>query len=161
TGLRDIELDALRLGPGWRHVPNDTFREAVLRVVSEPEWIISGNYAGVRDLTWGRAGVVVWLDLPLRTGLRRLTWRTVRRLVSREDEASGNRETLQRVLSHQSILLWAWRSHAPLRTEYEHSTNVYRGRVEVARLTSASAQRSWLAAARAADPGELPPGAKR
>jgi adenylate kinase family enzyme len=160
TGLPNIELDALRIGPEWRHVPNEDFREAVIRVVSQPEWLTSGNYAGVRDLTWGRADIVVWLDLPLRTVLWRLTWRTIRRLANREDIGAGNRETLGRVLSRQSILLWAWRSHAPLRTEYERSTAVYAGRVEVIRLTSAALQRNWLAATRAAEARELPPNAQ-
>jgi adenylate kinase family enzyme len=161
TGLPSIELDELRLAPGWRHVPDDEFRESVSRVASEPEWIMSGNYAGVRDLTWGRADVVVWLDLPLPTVLRRLAGRTIRRLASREDVGSGNRETLGRLLSRQSILLWAYRSHAPLRAEYERSTAVHAGRVVVVRLPSASAQAAWVAQARAARADELPNGAQR
>jgi hypothetical protein len=62
--------------------------------------VVDGNYrAVVPDLVWARADTVVWLDLPRRTVLRRVTWRSLRRVVRREELWNGNRETLATVLS--------------------------------------------------------------
>ena len=110
------------------------------------EWVIDGNYALVRDLLWSRADTVVWLDLSLPVVLRRLLVRTVRRLVSKEDLGNGNRERLGRVLGRRSIVLWAIRSHAPLREEYERKcADVRDSGLEIVRLRSPSDEEKWLA----------------
>ena len=151
SGILCVELDELRLEAGWKTVPDAQFRADVTSLVARPEWIISGNYAGVRDITWGHAQLVVWLDFSLPLVLRRLIPRTLRRLVSREEVGPGYRETWRRVLSRHSIVYWAVRSHAPLRAEYERAMAVYGKRVAVVRLRSAREEREWLAAT-VADP---------
>jgi adenylate kinase family enzyme len=161
SGLPHVELDRLVLGPGWTHMPDDEARRQVAALVTEDTWLVTGNYAAVRDLVWRRAQLVVWLDLPMRTVFRRLLWRTIQRLVRRENLGSGNKESIGRLLSRRSILLWATRSYRPLRAEYERAVEVYGDRLHVVRLRSASAQRQWLASTRAATAPELPGDAKQ
>jgi adenylate kinase family enzyme len=158
--LPNVELDALMLGPRWSRADDASFRERVAELATDDEWIVSGNYAGVRDVLWRRAELVLWLDLPKRTVLRRLLWRTVRRVLTREDLGGGNRETLSRVFGRQSIIAWALRSHSALRAEYERAVDVYAGRATVVRCRTASAQRWWLRSARAATASELPHGTR-
>ena len=158
SGLPSVELDRLVLGPEWTQLPDEEARRRVAAVVAEEAWLLNGNYAVVRDIVWRRAQLVVWLDLPKRTVFRRLLWRTGQRLVRRENLGSGNSETLGRLLSRQSILLWAPHSYRPLRAEYERAVELYGDRIHIVRLRSASAQRHWLAATRAASAGELPVG---
>ena len=159
TGLPHTELDQLMFDSRWVRVATEAFRGRVAELVENADWVVDGNYAGGRDLLWSRAQIVVWLDLPRGVILRRLLWRTLRRIVRREDVGAGRRESLVRLLSPHSILLWAARSYRPLQIEYERATEVYAGRVKIVRLKSVAAQHRWLASTRAATPQEMPKGA--
>lgn len=114
-----VELDAWHYGPAWQAVPEAEFSHRVAQQAGAPGWVIDGNYESVRDLVWLRADVLVWLDYPLPTALWRLLTRTLRRLLSGERFAGGNREQWRRVFGRQSILAWALRSHRPRRRHYE------------------------------------------
>ena len=73
----------------------------------------------VRDLVWGRATAVVWLDYPFATVLRRALYRTARRALLREQLYGGNRETFKRaLLSCDLILWWVVTTHQRRRREF-------------------------------------------
>jgi adenylate kinase family enzyme len=117
--LPHIELDALHWRPGWIAAPPAEFRAAVAVATSAERWVSDGNYGAVRDLVWGRATAVIWLDYPFLTVLRRGLWRTIRRAVLHEELYSGNRETLRRAfLSRDSILWWVVTTHRRRRRQY-------------------------------------------
>jgi adenylate kinase family enzyme len=111
--LPPIELDALFWMPDWQPALVELFRHRVETATSGDRWIVAGNYAQVRDLVWGRADTLIWLDFPLRTVLWRLLRRTVRRIVAREDLwRTGNHESWRTAFfSRHSILLWALKTH--------------------------------------------------
>jgi adenylate kinase family enzyme len=155
AGLPFHQLDHLLLAEEWQQLPAAEARAVVSSLVALETWIIDGNYARVRDLAWRRADLVVWLDLPLLTTLPRLFLRTIRRLLTREDLGSGNQESFRRLLSRKSILVWAARSHARLRAEYERALTVYGNDVCVIRLRSRRALRAWISRTRSAFPSEL------
>jgi adenylate kinase family enzyme len=114
-----IELDALHWRPGWIEAPPYEFRAAVAGAISVERWVSDGNYGVVRDLVWGRATAVIWLNYSFLTVLRRGLHRTVRRAVLREELYSGNRETLRRAfLSRDSILWWVVTTHRRRRRQY-------------------------------------------
>ena len=52
-----------------------------------------------RDLVWGRADTLLWLDYPLRLVLYRLARRTAVELRAGGASWGGNRNTLRRALS--------------------------------------------------------------
>jgi adenylate kinase family enzyme len=145
TGLTRIELDSMRFDERWNQLPEKEFRALVEQVSDNPQWIVDGNYASVRDILWRRADTVAWLDYSLSTVLRQLSWRTFRRIVTREDLGDGRRESLRRLVGPQSIILWAIRSHGPLRAEYERAAQIYGARVDVVRLRSTRETDKWLA----------------
>ena len=91
-----IELDALHWRAGWVPAPGEVFRQAVATAVAAERWVSDGNYGVVRDLVWGRATAVVWLDYPFATVLWRALYRTARRALLREQLYSGNRETFKK-----------------------------------------------------------------
>src|ERR1700749_1481473 len=70
-----IELDSIFHQPGWVPLPRDEFRRR-----------------GAKPLVWDRADTVVWLDLPRRTVMRQVIWRTLRRVAFRAELWNGNRE---------------------------------------------------------------------
>ncbi len=84
-------------------------------------WVADGGYHGkLGDLVLERAELVVWLDPPLPTVLRRLGARTVRRVRSGEELWGGNRETWRGAfLSRDSLFVWALTTHRPRRARYE------------------------------------------
>jgi adenylate kinase family enzyme len=144
-GVSHVELDALHWQPGWVEISDEAFREKVRRAVAGDAWVVDGNYAVVRDLVWGRADTVVWLDFSLTVTLRRVTWRTLRRSVTREACCNGNRESLARALSRDSIILWALSTHRRKRREYPSKVDALEARgVEVVRLRAPSEATRWL-----------------
>ena len=74
----------------------------------------TANYTGkLGYIVLERADLVVWLDPPLPTVLRRLGARTVRRVRSGEELWGGNRETWRGAFfSRDSLFLWALKTHA-------------------------------------------------
>lgn len=120
-GVPHLELDAVHHQPGWAPRPTDEFRRIVAARVAADGWVIDGNYGRVRDLVWARADTVVWLDLPKRTVMRQVVWRTLRRVALRRELWNGNRERWGNFLTwdpEQSVISWAWHKHAPDRAKY-------------------------------------------
>jgi hypothetical protein len=48
---------------------------------------------------WARADTVIWLDPPRRTVMRRVIWRTIRRVAGRAELWNGNRERWRNLLT--------------------------------------------------------------
>ncbi len=145
-GIPHVELDALHWEADWTPATLDVFRERVVQALSGDAWAVDGNYSKVRDIVWGRADTVVWLDYGLPVIMWRLLWRTWRRSLTREELWSGNRESLYRaLLSRESILLWALQTYWRRKKEYpallSQSENKH---LAVVRLRSPRAARDWL-----------------
>ena len=120
-GVPHLELDAVHHQPGWEPLPTDEFRRIVAARAAAGGWVIDGNYGRVRDLVWARADTVVWLDLPKRTVMRQVVWRTLRRVALRRELWNGNRERWRNFFTwnpEQSVISWAWHKHAPDRARY-------------------------------------------
>jgi adenylate kinase family enzyme len=120
-GVPYLELDGLNHQPGWQPLPAEEFRQAVAVRAAEDGWVIDGNYSAVQPLVWTRADTVAWLDLPKRTVMRQIVWRTLRRVAGRQELWNGNRERWRNFFSWdpgQSVIAWAWRKHAEYRTRY-------------------------------------------
>lgn len=120
-GVPPIELDALHHDPGWQEATAEVFRERVeAAFAAAPDgWVADGNYHGkLGVLVLERADTLVWLDLPLRTALRRVLWRTLRRSITREELWNGNRESLRLAFSRHSIVWWVIRHHGSHRRKW-------------------------------------------
>ena len=118
-----LELDSVYHQPGWVPLPREEFRRRVSEAVAGERWVIDGNYtSNVKDLVWARADTVVWLDLPKRTVMRRIIWRSFQRAARRAELWNGNRERWQNLFSvdkEQSVIAWAWQTHAATRAKLE------------------------------------------
>ena len=103
-----VELDSLHWQPNWVMAEKETFRQLVDQALSGPGWVTDGNYSKARDLIWGRATTIVWLDYALPVILGQLIWRTLKRVITRVELWNGNRETLRGAFfSKDSLFLWA------------------------------------------------------
>ncbi len=145
----NVELDSIFHLAGWRELSEDQFRAEVLAVTAGDAWVVDGNYVAVREQVWDRADTVVWLDLPRRVVMPRITWRTLSRMVTRRELWNGNRERLCNLLStdpERSIILWSWIKHAEYRRRYAAAMADPRwAHLTFVRLTSPAAVRRFLA----------------
>src|SRR5215212_2114174 len=114
-----VELDALYWDPGWTAVPWDLVRErADVSLPADGRWVADGNYNRIRDISWGRADTLVWLDYPLPLVLWRLTRRTLWRGLAHVELFNGNREALwKHFFTRESLFLWLFQTHERRRRE--------------------------------------------
>lgn len=140
-----VELDAIYWLPNWAESFDDEFGERVAAALYGDSWVVDGNYSKAREITWSRADTVIWLDYPLALILWRLLRRTVKRIVTREELWNGNRESLGKQLSRDSILIWALRTYSRRRREYPilFQQSEY-AHLTVVRLASPRAAQRWL-----------------
>ncbi len=150
-GADFLELDSVYHQAGWEPLPTPEFRRRVASVVAGERWVIDGNYSKVRDLVWGRADTVVWLDLPRRTVMRRIIWRSFRRAAGRVELWNGNRERWRNLFTldkEESVVSWAWQTHAANRVKYEAAmADPGNGHLRFVRLARPAAVRRFLRAA--------------
>jgi adenylate kinase family enzyme len=152
-GVPHIELDALHHDAGWQEAPADVLRARVdAAFAAAPDgWVVDGNYHGkLGTYVLERADTVVFLDLPQRTALRRVAWRTLRRSVTREELWNGNRESFRIAFSRDSIVWWVIRNHGSHRKKWPERVAPLT-HLQVIRLRSAGQVRDWLQSIQATD----------
>jgi hypothetical protein len=115
--LPHVERD--ELGPEG----SDEFRTNVAEAVAREEWIFDGAPYWVEDVVYPRAQLVVALDYPRRTVIRRATGRALRTRCFFPAR-------------------WAWRVWAERRREIDELERG--GDLEVVRLRSPREARRWL-----------------
>ncbi len=109
--LPHTEIDALFHGAGW--VPRAEFLDDVTRLAAEPEWVTEWQYDVARPILLPRCDLMVWLNTARPVAMWRVTRRTLRRRLRREELWNGNVEgPLHGVLTDpEHIIRWAWSSH--------------------------------------------------
>lgn len=142
-----VELDELYWRPGWQAAPLEEFRAEVTASLAPDRWVACGNYRIVRDITWGRADTLVWLDYPLPLIFLRLWRRTWARLVTQEELWGGNRESWRgQFWSRDSLFLYVLRTHNQRRREIESTLREPQyAHLEVLRWRQAREVKAWLA----------------
>ncbi len=117
--VKHIELDAVYWLPDWVERPSDEFLGLVEEATANDSWVSDGNYTRAREIVWGRATAIVWLNYSFPRTFYRALKRTTRRILSGEAMWSGNRETFGKAfMSRDSILLWVLTSHREKRRRY-------------------------------------------
>jgi adenylate kinase family enzyme len=96
--------------PGWQGRPLEDQRRIAAGIAAEDRWVLDSAYSSWRTTILGRADLIVALDYPRWLSLGRLIRRTIRRCLRKQLVCNGNTETVRRVLSRDSIILWHFRS---------------------------------------------------
>jgi len=117
--IKHIELDAIYWLPDWVERPKEEFSDLVEKEAAGDAWVFDGNYTRTREIVWGRATAIVWLDYSFPRTFYRALKRTTRRIFTGEAMWAGNRETFgMTFLSRDSILLWVLTSYFEERRRY-------------------------------------------
>jgi adenylate kinase family enzyme len=162
-GVPYVELDALHHDAGWTEAPAEVLQERVrAALAAAPDgWVVDGTYFGkLGTLVLDRADTIVWLDIPFRTAIRRVLWRTLRRAVKREELWNGNRESLRLAFSRDSIVLWVFRTHRAFESTWAprfKDRNVVRVTDANAWLQSIQATESMSGSSNGSDRQKTPP----
>lgn len=69
---------------GWNWTPRESFLEDMRDLAARQRWVAEWQYRGARPILLERATVMIWLDLPVRTVMRQVIRRTLRRRRTRE-----------------------------------------------------------------------------
>jgi adenylate kinase family enzyme len=118
-GLPHYEIDSLVWLPKWSLPSDEALLAKVDSFTSADRWVIDGVFPEHRNLVWGRADTVVWLNFPLSTVFTRALVRTIKRCISREQLGNHNVETWRRTfLSRNSQLLWVLKTWRKRRRDY-------------------------------------------
>jgi adenylate kinase family enzyme len=147
-GVPCLELDSVYHQAGWVPLPASEFRARVAAAAGGERWVIDGSYSTVRDIVWARADTVIWLDLPKRTAMRRLIWRTLRRTGGRVELWNGNRERWRNFFTwdqEESVISWAWHTYGSRRERYAAAlADPANSHLRFVRLTSSAAVRRFM-----------------
>lgn len=119
VGAPYFELDAIHHGPNWTEIPAAELRAIVADLVAGDVWVIDGNYRKVRDLVWGRATLVAWVDPSKLVVMAQVLWRSFWRAVTGQELWHGNRERIRKWIDPDHPIRWAWRTYATQRAEHE------------------------------------------
>jgi adenylate kinase family enzyme len=138
-GVEFIELDSIRHQANWVELPDPEFRSRVAALVEGERWVVDGTYAVVRDLVWGRATTIVWLDLPRWQVMLQVICRSVSRALTGTVLWNGNRERWSMLLTAEHPIRWAWRTYHERRRHYEAALDA-----RWVRLGSRGEVRRWL-----------------
>lgn len=144
-GVPHVELDSLYWEAGWQPVSREVLRDRIELALGDG-WVTDGNYGQARDLIWGRADTLIWLDMPLIVALWRVVSRTLRRIVSGEVLWNDNRETFREaIFSRDGLVLYLFSSHRRHRQQYPQLLALPEyAHLRVVRLRSARAVARWL-----------------
>jgi len=144
-GVPHVEIDSLYHGPEW--TPRPEFAADVDRITAGPEWAIEYTYRSVKPLLVDRMDLMVWLDHPRRTVIRRVVSRTVSRRLRRTELWNGNREAaLWTILTdHDHIVRWSWRVYGRYRAEIPALATADGGQLTIVRLVGQRQVDAWLA----------------
>lgn len=147
-GIPHVELDALHWDSGWQEAPDEVMRERVRQAISAESWAVDGNYGVVRDLSWERAEVVIWLDYALAVNFWRLLKRTLRRALTREVIWNGNREPFLphlKLWSDESLFKWLFKTYWRRKKEYPQLLALPEYQhLALIRFTSPKETHTWL-----------------
>lgn len=108
--LKLVLVDDICFDADWVEALKEVQRERIAPVLAQDEWILDSAYGKWLDLVLPRAELIIGLDYPLWISLPRLWVRTARRVITQEPCCNGNRESLRKTLSRDSIIVWQFRS---------------------------------------------------
>ena len=122
TNIPFQSLDALFWKANWQESSDsEIFNKIEAFLANKKSWIIDGNYTRTQHITWTKADTIIWLDLPFYLNFYQSISRAISRIIHQQElwEGTGNKESLQRLLSKDSILIWIFKCFWKNKAKYK------------------------------------------
>lgn len=115
-----FEMDAIFWEPDWTFPEDNELFSKLSAALEGESWVLDGNYTRTLPIKWEDVDTVIWLDFNFPRTLFQATIRAFARVVAKEElwPGTGNRETLRKLFSRQSILLWTIKTHGRNRKKF-------------------------------------------
>lgn len=137
-----IHLDSIYWRPDWVETPKDEWQRTVADLVARETWVMDGNYSGTLELRLAACDTVLFLDLPRRVCLWRVTKRWLKyRGQRRPDMADGCAEKFD-----LKFLAWIWGYPKRNRPKILARCERHAAGKTIVRLRTAAAVEEFLAA---------------
>ena len=126
------DIDDFHWQPGWVERSPEEMIELFREPLGTECWTLAGNHSRTRHFTWAQADTVICLNYGFFVNFSRLLWRTIKRVVIREEVMPGCVETFRsQFLSKDSLLVWFFQTYWKrkktypqlfVQEEYQHLT---------------------------------------
>ena len=115
-----LEMDAIFWGPDWTFPEDKELFSKLASALEGENWVLDGNYTRTIPLKWDNIDIVIWLDFSFIRTLFQAVTRAVTRILTREEfwPGTGNRETLGKLFSRDSIVLWTLKTYRRNRKKF-------------------------------------------
>ncbi|WP_129657152.1 P-loop NTPase family protein [Rothia uropygialis] len=101
----------------WTHRSPAQQRQRAQNIAAHHRWVLASLGSECADVLLPRTDLIVYLAYPHRVTLSRLLRRTLRRVLFKEKACNGNRESLWRLFTRDSIIGWWWQTRNKPQTE--------------------------------------------
>jgi adenylate kinase family enzyme len=109
-GVPFLEVDSVTWAENWTEVPMEIQVERVKSFTEQDSWVIDTMYGKWSAEVIGRVEILVAFDYPRWRSLWQLTLRSLHRVTTKTPVCNGNIERWSKLLSHDSIIAWHFRS---------------------------------------------------
>lgn len=102
-----IEIDAIFWGKNWYWPPDEAFFARLQEALDQETWVLDGNYTRTTPIKWEAVDTVIWIDFSFARTLYQVISRSIRNLITKQElwPGTGNRQTIKRFFSKDSIIL--------------------------------------------------------
>lgn len=117
-----LDIDDFLWKPGWVQRPKEEMLAMLIEPLAKEKWTLSGNNRKNRDFYWSRADTVIWLNYSFWVVFSRLLWRTIKRVVTKEEVMPGCVESFRsQFLSKDSLLVWFFQTYWKRKKDYRQA----------------------------------------
>lgn len=115
-----IEIDAIFWGKNWYWPPDEEFFTRLEKTLDRETWVLDGNYTRTTAIKWEAVDTVIWIDFSFPRTLYQVISRSIRNLITKKElwPGTGNRQTIQRFFSKDSIVLSTIKVYRKNRRKY-------------------------------------------
>lgn len=120
-GINCYNIDDYYWNKDWTPNSDEVFHRNIDDLVAQDDWILDGNYfftPGITEKIWSRADKVIYMDVPLSLSVYSVFKRSLFNALSGKKVCNGNDESLIRLFSKDSIILWALKTHNQTKSEF-------------------------------------------